>query len=111
MPRRGARFETTQWSIVLAAGRGGGGGSRDALAALCESYSYPVYAYVRRRGHGMCEQPAELGPAAPCGICRDGCADSPYGQQKPGKCMVSVCKHARVFGALARAEAAGQRAR
>jgi RNA polymerase sigma factor (sigma-70 family) len=55
VPRRGARFETTQWSIVLAAGRGGGGGSRDALAALCESYSYPVYAYVRRCGHGADE--------------------------------------------------------
>jgi RNA polymerase sigma-70 factor (ECF subfamily) len=33
---------------VLAAGKKGASGSRDALAALCERYWYPIYAQVRR---------------------------------------------------------------
>ncbi len=42
------QFATTQWSIVLAAGNAGGQDCRTALAKLCESYWYPLYAYVRR---------------------------------------------------------------
>jgi DNA-directed RNA polymerase specialized sigma24 family protein len=41
------RFLTTQWSVVLAARDDE---SRPALAALCESYWYPLYAYIRHRG-------------------------------------------------------------
>ena len=43
-------FETTHWSIVLAAGADDSSAARTALAALCETYWYPLYAYVRRRG-------------------------------------------------------------
>lgn len=43
------RFETTRWSLVLAAG-GDDSAAEAALATLCESYWYPLYAYVRRRG-------------------------------------------------------------
>jgi len=43
-------FETTRWSLVLAAGGGDRTAARAALANLCESYWYPLYAYVRRRG-------------------------------------------------------------
>jgi RNA polymerase sigma-70 factor (ECF subfamily) len=42
-------FATTQWSIVLAAGRHDDGESRAALAALCQNYWQPVYGFVRRR--------------------------------------------------------------
>ena len=42
-------FATTQWSIVLAAGHDRHEGSLKALSRLCESYWYPLYAYVRRR--------------------------------------------------------------
>ena len=49
------RFATTRWSIVLAAGgdrsAAAGTAARDALAVLCETYWYPLYAYVRRCGH------------------------------------------------------------
>jgi hypothetical protein len=45
------RFRTTHWSIVLAAGRRSTAGASDALAALCRTYWYPLYAYVRRQGH------------------------------------------------------------
>lgn len=42
-------FATTQWSIVLAAGRVNDRDAHAALSQLCESYWYPLYAYVRRR--------------------------------------------------------------
>lgn len=44
------QFATTRWSVVLAAG-GRAPASDVALATLCESYWYPVYAYLRRDGH------------------------------------------------------------
>jgi len=46
-----SRFATTRWSLVLAAGERNSPQSADALAALCEAYWYPLYAFVRRRGH------------------------------------------------------------
>ncbi len=46
-----AQFATTHWSVVLAAGRTPSVGSQQALTSLCETYWYPAYAYVRRRGH------------------------------------------------------------
>jgi len=49
-PQRPA-FVTTQWSVVLAAGRADTTLARDALARLCQTYWYPLYAYVRHRGH------------------------------------------------------------
>lgn len=41
-------FATTQWSVVVAAGDLGGDDSRFAFTQLCETYWYPVYAFVRR---------------------------------------------------------------
>jgi RNA polymerase sigma-70 factor (ECF subfamily) len=51
-PRPAAQFATTRWSVVLHAGRGGAAASsaRDALARLCQTYWFPLYAHVRRRG-------------------------------------------------------------
>jgi RNA polymerase sigma-70 factor (ECF subfamily) len=49
-PRR-SRFETTRWSVVSAAGRDASAASV-ALATLCETYWYPLYAYARRQGYG-----------------------------------------------------------
>src|SRR5215467_3172942 len=45
-----AQFTTTHWSVVLAAQDGGSEQAEAALAQLCESYWYPLYAFVRRRG-------------------------------------------------------------
>ncbi len=47
----GRRFATTRWSQVIAAGADQSEDSREALARLCESYWYPLYAYVRRWGY------------------------------------------------------------
>ncbi len=44
------RFETTRWSLVLAAGGSHPSAAREALTALCETYWYPLYGYVRRQG-------------------------------------------------------------
>lgn len=44
------RFQTTRWSLILAAG-GGDQQADAALAELCEGYWRPVYAFVRRKGH------------------------------------------------------------
>lgn len=49
---RHARFATTHWSMVLRAGRADDTDARDALARLCRTYWFPLYAYVRRRGYG-----------------------------------------------------------
>jgi DNA-directed RNA polymerase specialized sigma24 family protein len=43
-------FETTRWSLIVAAGGGDSSAARAALATLCETYWYPLYAYVRSRG-------------------------------------------------------------
>ena len=43
-------FVTTHWSVVLAAGHGDTTHANDALARLCQTYWYPLYAYARRRG-------------------------------------------------------------
>jgi len=49
-PPGASRFEQTQWSIVLAAGAGEASGAAAALAQLCQTYWYPLYAFVRRQG-------------------------------------------------------------
>jgi DNA-directed RNA polymerase specialized sigma24 family protein len=46
-----APFPTTRWSQVVAAGDRAGPAARDALAELCSAYWYPLYAFVRRKGH------------------------------------------------------------
>src|SRR5688500_8327440 len=50
-PLRPAIFVTTQWSMVLTAGRSDTPRARAALESLCQTYWYPLYVYVRRRGY------------------------------------------------------------
>ncbi len=56
--RGGRRFATTRWGLVAAAGRSpseepgvesDGADSRAALETLCQTYWFPLYAYVRQR--------------------------------------------------------------
>lgn len=44
-------FVTTHWSVVLTAARSGAPGAQAALGNLCQAYWYPIYHFVRRRGH------------------------------------------------------------
>jgi RNA polymerase sigma-70 factor (ECF subfamily) len=48
-PPRGDPFATTQWSLVLLARERASPQADAALAALCRTYWYPLYAYVRRQ--------------------------------------------------------------
>lgn len=49
--KNGGVFATTRWSVVLRAGQDGEGDeSQRSLELLCQSYWYPVYAFVRRFG-------------------------------------------------------------
>jgi RNA polymerase sigma-70 factor (ECF subfamily) len=45
-----SQFRTTHWSVVLAAGAGSAE-SYSALEKLCRAYWYPLYGFIRRRGH------------------------------------------------------------
>ena len=44
-------FPSTHWSVVLAARADNPAVARAALEQLCTVYWYPLYAFVRRRGH------------------------------------------------------------
>ena len=44
-------FATTRWTLVLAAGDDASAPGREALDELCRAYWFPLYAYIRRRGH------------------------------------------------------------
>jgi len=43
-------FHTTHWSLVFKAAERGTSQAQRALATLCETYWYPLYAYARRLG-------------------------------------------------------------
>src|SRR5215212_1673973 len=47
-----AHFPTTHWSRVARAGDPTTPEARAALAELCGAYWYPIYALIRRKGHG-----------------------------------------------------------
>ena len=51
----GGGFQTTRWTLVLRAGNRADLEADGALAALCERYWFPLYAYVRRRAAGVHE--------------------------------------------------------
>src|SRR6266576_3991306 len=46
-----AVFATTHWSVVVEAGQSDSPKASQAMAQLCHTYWYPLYAYVRRKGY------------------------------------------------------------
>ena len=50
-PQGQGRFATTHWSVVRAAGRPNSVHYRQALEILCQTYWFPLYAYLRRHGN------------------------------------------------------------
>jgi DNA-directed RNA polymerase specialized sigma24 family protein len=44
-------FTTTHWSVVMEAGQIDSPCAKAALEKLCQRYWYPLYAFIRRRGH------------------------------------------------------------
>jgi len=51
LPEFAREFTTTHWSMVLEAGQTNTPQSIEALGELCRTYWYPLYAFVRRKGH------------------------------------------------------------
>ncbi|HXG12240.1 MAG TPA: sigma-70 family RNA polymerase sigma factor [Gemmataceae bacterium] len=49
-PPAAGQFLTTHWSMVVAAQDRAAPQAREALAALCRTYWYPLYAFIRRQG-------------------------------------------------------------
>jgi RNA polymerase sigma-70 factor (ECF subfamily) len=54
-PAAPERFATTHWSVIVAARDGDAPQAREALAALCQTYWYPLYVYIRRQGYSWDE--------------------------------------------------------
>jgi RNA polymerase sigma factor (sigma-70 family) len=48
-------FQTTNWTLIVRAGNGDSTDARDALAALCKTYWYPVFAFIRRQGYSAAD--------------------------------------------------------
>src|SRR3954451_13806094 len=47
---RAGRFQSTRWDVVLAARDTADPRAGEALAGLCRTYWYPLYAFARRKG-------------------------------------------------------------
>ena len=47
----GRNFQTTHWSVVLRGGDKLSDEGRQALEKLCRTYWFPLYAFIRKRGH------------------------------------------------------------
>jgi RNA polymerase sigma-70 factor (ECF subfamily) len=52
-PEPAGWFATTHWSVVLRARDGESDQAREALGRLCRTYWPPLYAFIRREGHGV----------------------------------------------------------
>ena len=48
---RGSAFPQTRWSLVVSTQEEGSEKAERALSELCEMYWFPLYGYVRSRGH------------------------------------------------------------
>ncbi len=70
-PEAGGRFEETRWSLVLRAGQSEEPGAGAALESLCRAYWFPVYAWIRSRGHGP-EEAKDLTQEFLAGLLRKG---------------------------------------
>jgi hypothetical protein len=52
-PPQGSSFPTTRWTLVQKIQRGSPDDARKAMEAICRSYWYPVYSFLRRSGHSQ----------------------------------------------------------
>jgi RNA polymerase sigma-70 factor (ECF subfamily) len=44
-------FPTTRWTLIQVVQNGPGDDAARAMEAICQRYWYPIYAYLRRKGH------------------------------------------------------------
>jgi RNA polymerase sigma factor (sigma-70 family) len=50
-----AVFAATDWSLIVAAANSGSPEAQSALESLCRTYWFPLYAYLRRKGHAAAD--------------------------------------------------------
>ncbi|GAC1474924.1 MAG: sigma factor [Isosphaeraceae bacterium] len=88
-----APFPTTHWSRIVRAGDPAEPGAREAVAELCAAYWYPLYAFVRRKGHDP-DDAADLvqGTFATL-LARDGLADLAPGRGRLRSYLMAACAH------------------
>jgi RNA polymerase sigma factor (sigma-70 family) len=55
VPAAGGSFQTTHWSVILAAQDPHSARGQEALNRFCQAYWYPIYCFIRRRGSRHCE--------------------------------------------------------
>jgi RNA polymerase sigma-70 factor (ECF subfamily) len=92
-PAAAGRFATTRWSLVRAARDPSAPESRAALAALYEAYWYPLYAYIRRRGHGP-DQAQDLTQELFARLLeKDGLASVDEGRGRFRCFLLAACRH------------------
>jgi RNA polymerase sigma-70 factor (ECF subfamily) len=88
-----APFPTTRWSQVAAAGGRADSAAREALAELCAAYWYPLYAFVRRKGHPP-EEAADLVQGTFVNLLdRDGLAAAEPQRGRFRSFLMAVCAH------------------
>src|SRR5262249_21215366 len=87
------RFRTTHWSLVLAARDRASPEARQALEELCESYWYPLYAFIRRSGHNS-EEARDLTQEFFARLLeKDYLADVDRDKGKFRSYLLAACKH------------------
>ncbi len=88
-----APFPTTRWSQVVAAGDPADPAACEALAGLCAAYWYPLYAFVRRKGHPPVEA-ADLVQGTFVNLLdRQGLASVAPGRGRFRSYLMAVCAH------------------
>lgn len=88
-----APFPTTRWSRVALVGDPDEPGAREALAGLCADYWYPLYAFVRRKGHGPDEAADLVQGTFATLLARDGLADLAPQRGRFRSYLMAVCAH------------------
>ncbi len=71
-------FATTHWSVVQAAREGDGSQAAPALETLCQAYWFPLYAYVRRKGHSPEDAQQQDKLPVPLHLTRQNLFDRPH---------------------------------
>jgi RNA polymerase sigma-70 factor (ECF subfamily) len=88
-----SQFATTHWSLILAARDRAEPGADDALGSLCGQYWYPLYAYVRRRGHNADEAHDLTQEFFARLLEKDVLADVDRGKGKFRSFLLATCNH------------------
>jgi RNA polymerase sigma-70 factor (ECF subfamily) len=92
-PPSNAPFPTTHWSQVLAAGGRADPATDRALAELCAAYWYPLYCFVRRKGHGPDEAADLVQGTFAALLARDGLAAVAPGRGRFRSYLMAACAH------------------